>query len=95
MRHILFSFLLISSFGFINAEAAVYRWYDSQGQLHLTQSPPPPGAKKASARGKGTMSVYQAEWTQGMKREANNFMNKARVRRVWIDQNGKRVQGWY
>jgi hypothetical protein len=95
MRHILFSFLLLSSFSFIDAEAAVYRWYDNQGQLHLTQTPPPPGAKRASARGKGTMSVYQAEWTNDMKREAKKFMNNARVRRVWVDQNGKRVQGWY
>jgi hypothetical protein len=95
MRHILFSFLLLSSFSFIDAEAAVYRWYDNQGQLHLTQTPPPPGAKRAAARGKGTMSVYQTEWTNGMKKEARVFMSKARVRRVWIDQDGNKVPGWY
>jgi hypothetical protein len=95
MRHTLFALVLFSLSGFASSETAIYRWYDNQGQLHLTQSPPPPGAKSAAVRGKGTMSVYKAEWSTGMKREANEFMQKAHVRRMWVDQNGKRVQGWY
>jgi hypothetical protein len=95
MRHTLFALVLFSLSGFASSETAIYRWYDNQGQLHLTQSPPPPGAKNALARGNGTMSVYKTEWTNDMKREARVFMRKARVQRVWVDQDGKKVPGWY
>jgi hypothetical protein len=72
----------------------IYKWYDESGQVHYTQTAPPKTAIKVE-KAAGHISVLKQNWSPGMKANARKFMSNAGVRRVWIDQNGKRVQGWY
>ncbi|PUB91202.1 MAG: hypothetical protein DBP01_03655 [gamma proteobacterium symbiont of Ctena orbiculata] len=37
--------LLLPAF---STQAAMYKWYDEQGKLNYTQSPPPPGSRRAT-----------------------------------------------
>jgi hypothetical protein len=73
---------------------SIYKWYDESGQVNYSQTRPPKTAVRVE-KPTGNLSVVEQNWSPGMKRHARKFMNDARVRRVWIDQNGKRVQGWY
>ena len=76
------------------AMSGIYKWYDESGQVNYTQSPPPKTAARV-ARPSGHISVVKPNWTPGMKRHAEKFMRDARVRRVWVNREGRRVQGWY
>jgi hypothetical protein len=90
-------FLSLMAFGQLEA-GAIYRWYDDKGHLHLTQSPPPPGARMANNEGAGKVSVTSRRWSDRMRSNANGFMNNAGVRRVFVDKKGNKVarpKNWY
>lgn len=72
----------------------IYKWYDESGQVNYTQTPPPKTAKRVEKPG-GEISVLKQEWSPRMKHHAQQFMNDAGVRRVWVDRNGNSVSGWY
>ena len=74
--------------------AGIYKWYDESGQVNYTQSPPPKTATR-SERSSGHLSVLKQNWSPGMKRHAQKFMNDAGVRRVWVNRDGRKVPGWY
>jgi hypothetical protein len=43
--------LLFSTFLFLPplpVQAAMYKWYDEEGKLNYTQTPPPPGSRRAT-----------------------------------------------
>lgn len=44
-----FIILIFASFFFVSAQAEIYRWVDSEGNIQLTETPPPP-----EAQGEGT-----------------------------------------
>lgn len=82
------------SFPTLSYAGSIYKWYDESGQVNYTQTPPPKTATMVE-KPEGHISVLKQDWSPGMKRNAQKFMNDARVRRVWTDQNGNRVGGWY
>ncbi|RDH91108.1 MAG: hypothetical protein DIZ77_11620 [endosymbiont of Seepiophila jonesi] len=71
----------------------IYKWYDDDGLIHYSQTLPH-NANQVEASS-GRISVVEQSWSAGMKKQAKKFMGDAGVRRVWVDQNGKKVSGWY
>ncbi len=99
MKKSLSLLIILSFFVLPYAQAgAIYRWYDNEGRLHLTQSPPPPNALPAQSNTKGKMSVVAPKWSDNMKKNAQSFMSRAGVKRVWVDRNGNpapKPKNWY
>ncbi|MEJ2454295.1 MAG: DUF4124 domain-containing protein [Candidatus Thiodiazotropha sp.] len=74
--------------------ASIYKWYDESGQVNYTQTPPPKTAIRVEKPG-GHISVLEQTWSSDMKNNARKFMSDAGVKRVWVDQKGNAVSGWY
>jgi hypothetical protein len=96
MHHRLFFTFIIGLFTLspLVCAAGIYKWYDESGQVNYTQSPPPKTAMKVE-KPDGHISVLEPNWSPGMKRHASKFMNDAKVKRVWVNRDGKKVPGWY
>lgn len=60
MRHVLAAVLLSAAFA---ANAQLYRWTDANGRVHITDTPPPAGAKNIHKREGGT-GAAPAEGTE-------------------------------
>jgi hypothetical protein len=72
----------------------MYKWKDAEGNVHFTQKAPPADAVSSDEmETKGNQNSVKSNWSGAMQRNARQFMDKAGVRRVWIDRNGKEVDG--
>ncbi|RLJ19819.1 hypothetical protein DJ030_04405 [bacterium endosymbiont of Escarpia laminata] len=85
--------LLLLLFSSVTQADKIYKWYDDDGLVHYSQTLPHNANQVETPSGR--ISVVERSWSAGMKKQAKKFMGDARVRRVWVDQNGKKVSGWY
>ncbi|WP_177421545.1 DUF4124 domain-containing protein [endosymbiont of Lamellibrachia barhami] len=85
--------LLLLLFSSVTQADKIYKWYDDDGLVHYSQTLPHNANQVETPSGR--ISVVGQSRSAGMKKQARKFMDDARVRRVWVDQNGKNVPGWY
>ncbi len=80
---------------YVGAHAgSLYKWKDADGNVHFTQKRPPAEAVSSDEmETKTNRNSVKSNWSNGMQRNAREFMNKAGVRRVWVDRSGKEVEG--
>jgi hypothetical protein len=72
----------------------MYKWKDAEGNVHFTQKRPPADAVSSDeVETNENQNSVKSNWSGAMKNNARKFMNKAGVRRVWIDRNGNEVKG--
>lgn len=71
---------------------SMYKWKDAEGNIHFTQKPPPEDAVTTDKMQTNSNNSLESRWSGQMKSNAQNFMNNAGVRRVWIDRNGNEVE---
>lgn len=72
---------------------SIYKWRDKDGKLHFSQKPPPADATRLErSENKGAQNTLQSRWSGQMKSNARDFMGRAGVRRVWIDNKGNEVK---
>ncbi|MEW8535622.1 MAG: DUF4124 domain-containing protein [Candidatus Thiodiazotropha endolucinida] len=72
------------------AQAAMYKWYDEQGKLNYTQSPPPPGSRRATINSDSFSSVNmrkvptikRANTTKRSRKKASRVVKKRRTKRT-------------
>ncbi len=70
----------------------MYKWRDESGNIHFTQKPPPTTATPMNElESNGNQNTVESRWSNRMKNNARDFMNRAGVRRVWIDSKGNEV----
>ena len=80
MRAMRFAALALLALASFAAQAQLYRWTDAQGRTHVTDTPPPAGAKGAPAS-KGTAKRTRArKTTPAPSQQAAKFAPKARKR---------------
>lgn len=71
MRSAIFAVLLAATCA---ASAQMYRWTDDKGRVHITDTPPPPGAKgvKRSSYGGGSAAAEDADLPFAVRAPAKN-----------------------
>ena len=89
-RMLQFSFLAFLLFSGQANAARIFKWVDASGQTHYTHNKPPIGSLPARINWDG-VSLLPQRWSNDMKRNAREFMNKARVKRIWVPELGEYV----
>lgn len=68
-----FCFLAIASVIATNAQAEMYRWVDSEGKVHYSDTPPPPSAKKVEEKNFGGNVVPSDNLPYSVQLAVKNF----------------------
>ncbi|MCG8024818.1 MAG: DUF4124 domain-containing protein [Candidatus Thiodiazotropha endolucinida] len=63
------------------AQAAMYKWYDEQGKLNYTQSPSPPGSRRATINS-DSFSTVNMRKLPTIKRANTTKRSRKKERRV-------------
>ncbi|MES9823859.1 MAG: DUF4124 domain-containing protein [Candidatus Thiodiazotropha endolucinida] len=72
------------------AQAAMYKWYDEQGKLNYTQSPPPPGSQRATINS-DSFSTVNMRKVPTIKRANTTKRSRKKERRVVKKRRTKRT----
>ena len=70
MRFAAFALLALASFA---AQAQLYRWTDAQGRTHVTDTPPPSGAKGVQKRSSSAPAAESSAEPYALRQAVKDF----------------------